>query len=69
MSVASEGHSKQFFQWYGTAAHPVMESHFNKEEVRSLFEEDLSAGRTVPLILTSVIMAGVLLAIISVLFV
>jgi hypothetical protein len=39
-----------------------LESRFSENELEAMFEEDLSAGRSVPLLLVSVIFCGMLLA-------
>lgn len=66
MATVSTSHAKQYDLWLGNRPHPTLQSHFNQAEIESLFEEDLSAGRTVPLLLTSVIFSGMLLALLSV---
>ena len=54
-------------QWYLRDAHPKFFGSFSDEERDEMITSDLLAGRSVPLLLTSVIFAGVCLAVISVL--
>lgn len=48
-----------------TTRFPQLSSHFSGEQIDRLFEDDLSAGRSVTGVLISVITAGLVLAIVS----
>jgi len=65
--MASIANTDQEFlsTWYAGHDRPQLDSHFSLAERRAMYESDLLAGRTVPLLLSAVIFAGVILAIVS----
>ena len=67
MATVSPAHQKQYALWLGNRPHPKLNAHFSQRELEDMFEEDLKAGKTVPLLLTSVVFCGMVLAIVSVL--
>jgi hypothetical protein len=66
MASVGKQHAKLYDLWMGTRPHPTLEARFSESDLEAMFEEDLNAGRTVPLLLVSVIFCGMLLAIASV---
>ncbi len=66
MASVGREHAKLYDMWLGNRPHPTLEARFSERELEAMFEDDLSAGRVVPLLLTSVIFCGMLLAIGSV---
>lgn len=66
MATVGREHAKLYDLWLGNRPHPTLESRFSESDLEAMFEEDLSAGRSVPLLLASVIFCGMLMAIGSV---
>ena len=66
MASVGREHAKLYDLWLGNQPHPTLQSRFSERDLEAMFEEDLRAGRTVPLLLTAVIFCGMLLGIGSV---
>ena len=62
----SESKSEGYEQWFAREEHPVLYQRFSPHARESMFEDDLAAGRYVPLLLAAVITVGVLMAVFSV---
>lgn len=63
MATSLQNPSERRGRGIDTSRYPALHSHFSQEKIDRLFDDDLSAGRSVTGVLIAVITAGLILAI------
>lgn len=63
MATSLQNPSERRNHGIDTSRYPELRSHFSQEQIDRLFDDDISAGRSVTGVLIAVITAGLILAI------